>query len=900
MRKLSVRHCCGVVVIGLSVYAAAAAEPGVCIVDGARTATVVLPADLRGGDAYYAAFEISAYVGKITGRELTVVAEGCGVWGRKGRNRRLIPFDELPARPASDVEIHVGWTERLTGAVDRAAIEKLDIDGFVIKIEPTAVYLIGRKGWSTAYACFTFLEAFCDVRWYLPGELGEDVPRRDTLYVPRIDKVYEPAYRHRQYSGFQWRNQRELQRWGAHRKVRARLQYHHNLCRVFDVAKYGKQCPDLYPILGGKRRVPGVGNVAGWQPCLTHPKAVELAVEYAKDYFAKNPDAASISLGINDGGQYCECDRCMKVVDESLGEDRQRAPWFFAFANAVAARFDELFPNKVIGYLLYGQCHLPEGMKIHRRLIGFEVFPSYRLILPEAKAEYDERLAQIAESCPTFALYDWFYGDGLVVPRLQIRQAKYWLEHGYEMGARHVKAEAYMNWGLDGFKYWMHAKLMWDPSLDVDEMMDEFFPRYFRAAAAPMREYYRVVEEYSVRPVMKSFEIDEGEVMRPINFRFRYPEQFESFPPGAVEACEPLLDEAEKRAESYIVRERVRYCRAAFEVAKMMTTRYHLTRDAIPLLGEPGTLARGMPLLARALSRDLDVDQYYAWVLRGDDFCVRYPEHSMFGGVTLARSTAASTLGQQIIAELRKIRPRQLTADTISRTVDRTLTAALAQIPDSDARNAAQVAVGPFARKIVLCKRARAPGIDGRLDDACWRDAEACSDFAAIGTGRSATYRTEARVAYDGKTMYGAYRCFQDPSLLLAWTVARDGRVWREDGIEFLLNRPDDTSKDQNFQIIANTQGNIYDSYLGDSKWDGDIRIATAVEPDSYTVEFSVPLAQIGIDPARDRFLRVNMVRNVYARKTLHTGREKEISSWYLAHFGNLDPRARGWLVFGK
>jgi hypothetical protein len=205
--------------------------------------------------------------------------------------------------------------------------------------------------------------------------------------------------------------------------------------------------------------------------------------------------------------------------------------------------------------------------------------------------------------------------------------------------------------------------------------------------------------------------------------------------------------------------------------------------------------------------------------------------------------------------------------------------------------------VAPFARKIVLCNRAPAPKIDGRLDDPCWKHAPVCSGFAAIGTGRPADHRTEVRLVHDGKCLYAAVRCYQDTSTLLAWTTKRDGRLWREDGVELLLNLPTDTSKDQNFQVIANTAGNLYDSYKGDVAWDGDIRVGTHAEPDAYTIELAIPLEPIGMTAAPGRFLRINLARNVYARKTLGTGKPKQVSTWYLAHFGNLDPRARGWLL---
>lgn len=297
----------------LCMAALAAAADTVQLVAPGQSGVIVVPGRPV-AEVSIAARELSQYVGKITGRELPVIAEGVGVF-RKVRGRtRLKLFSRGEARPTGKPEIHVGWTAKALKTVDKARVDKLDMDGHLIKITPDAISLVGPKPWSTAYACFTFLEEFCGVRWYMPGEIGEHVPRSASLAFAVTEKTYEPAYGHRQYSGFQWRNRPELKRWGMHQKVRARLLYHHNLWRVFPSSKYGKKYPDVYPILGGRRRVPGASVKSGWQPCLTHPKAVELTMEYARESFKKNPDLASISLGINDGGRYCECPRCITTV----------------------------------------------------------------------------------------------------------------------------------------------------------------------------------------------------------------------------------------------------------------------------------------------------------------------------------------------------------------------------------------------------------------------------------------------------------------------------------------------------------------------------------------------------------------------------------------------------------
>lgn len=896
------RRCLPLVLCVLTVAASRirAAEPTLTVVGPGLSTAVVIPGEPPpGAETFKAAAELVRCLETMTGTAPAFIAEGRGVHEWDGRRWRLKPFAPGAQRPQDAVELHVGWTALCLKTLDRAKVEELDIDGHQIKVTDGAVFLVGPKDWSTAYACFTFLEEFCGVRWFLPGAFGEVVPRQSTLAVTVGERTFEPAYQHRQYSGFQWRDDGECQRWGMHRKIRARLNYHHNLYNVFDVGKYGEKYPDLYPVIGGKRRIPGPGNKGGWQPCLTHPQAVNIAMDYAREFFDRTPDASSISLGITDGGGYCECPRCLKLEDESLPHEAQRSVWFFRFANAVAERFDGLYPDKQIGYLLYGKCKaFPPGMRVHSRLVGFYVYPSFRLITPEGMNAFNEGVQDLTEHVTRFGLYDWFYGDSVCVPRLQIRQAKYWLQYGYTKGARHCKAEAYMNWGLDGFKYWIHSRLMWDPSLDVDAMLDEFFGLFFAASAEPMRAYFKVVERYTLAPVMLPVKTAEGEEMRPVNFRFRWPEQLLSFPPAAVRECEPHLARAEELAQSDLVRERVRYFRSAFTVAQRMTLRYHAATEATALMQTPETFSRGVAALARGMDRELDIEPLYEGPLKGDDFCVRFPPDSMFGGMTRARGEAASVLSRMVVASLRTLSGEGCSQEHVDATATRVLAQALSGITDEAALGAARVAVAPYVRKIALCERASAPHVDGLLDDFCWRSARQYSDLVQLGTGTPTEYETQFRATHDGARLYLAIRCYQDTRELLAWTRERDGRVWREDGVEVLLNLPEDTEPEQRFQVITNTKGNIFDYYNGSADWDGPIEVGTAIALGFYTVEMAIPLKRIGMDPEQKRFIRMNLARNVYGRKELKTGKAKELSAWYLTPFGNLDPRARGWLVF--
>lgn len=876
-----------------------AAEATVDLVKEGRETIIVVPASSKtDGEITKGAIELSHYIGRITKRQLPIKVEGKGVYLKKGKEGQIVALRDDRTQAGNTLEIHLGKTSRALREIDKNRLERLDRDGFVIKAGSDAVFLVGKNDVATRYASVTFLEEFCGVRWYLPGKFGEDIPKLETLPMPSMDKTYEPAYLQRWFSGLNpgWRNRNEIRQWQTRMKLRGRIKYSHNMGNVFNAAKYAKKYPDVFPLVAGKRQIPAPGSSSGWQPCFSNPKAVDIAVEYAKEYFAKYPEEQSISLGINDGNtNYCECDNCMKDVNLSAPMGERRSVQYYRFVNAVAKRFDAVLPDKMIGFLAYGQvATIPENIKLNPRLVPFLCDRCHKLIDPKEVTKFNERLTYVSQHAKQFGFHDLFYGNEVTMPRMQIHQAKYYLEHGYKMGARYIKTEAYPNWGLDGFKYWMYARLMWDPSLSVDDMLDEIFLRFFKEAAEPMREYFRIVEKYTVNPIYMS-------PTRMANFAYKQADQFMTFPPEAVEECEPLLEKAQKMARTPIVRERVNYFRNAFTVTKIMTLRYHYSKQAFDCLQKPETVPEGIALLAKIQDKSLDVKDYYKRVLDADKYCVRYPVPSEFAGLSRCLAKVSSSLSDKVVDKLRLSGKQSITQDKLHKTVAETFKAFCASISDPQLLETAQKSLLPSVNKIMLCDKAPAPKIDGQLDDKCWNNAPVYSNFYELGSGFPAPQRTEVRVVHDGERLYVAVRCYQDTKEMLVWTQNRDQRVYYEDGIEFLLNKPDDTDAKDRLHIIFNTRGNIYDEYKGASAWDGDIERKVTVDKDYYTIEFSVLLKEADFDINKDRFAKINFVRNFYGYdRQKWRGIRPEISNWFTSVDNNVDVKGRGWIIFNK
>src|SRR6185369_3414420 len=87
-----------------------------------------------------------------------------------------------------------------------------------------------------------------------------------------------------------------------------------------------------------------------------------------------------------------------------------------------------------------------------------------------------------------------------------------------------------------------------------------------------------------------------------------------------------------------------------------------------------------------------------------------------------------------------------------------------------------------------------APVIDGKLDDAVWKQAAVFKDFYQTNPGDNIapSKPTEAMIGYDAKTLYIAFHCFDEPDKVRA-TVAKRDQILEEDNVQIYL----DTYNDQ-------------------------------------------------------------------------------------------------------
>lgn len=242
--------------------------------------------------------------------------------------------------------------------------------------------------------------------------------------------------------------------------------------------------------------------------CVSNPRVRELAARYALDYFGAHPDAPSISLEPSDGGGWCECKACTKI-----GPPSERVA---LLVNYVAKALEKDYPGKYIGILAYYTHADAPHCQLHPRIVV-----SLATAL-SGKKSMDERLNEWSRVCQNLGVYEylsvmeWHFG---LPAKSRIANLSYLakkIPYYYQKHVRFFTGQATGGaWGGHGLGYYVLSRLLWDTgeAAHVQDIVDDFLVKAFGDAAAPMREYWRVVDASQAKPGSGAFFLDRASRM---------------------------------------------------------------------------------------------------------------------------------------------------------------------------------------------------------------------------------------------------------------------------------------------------------------------------------------------------------------------------------------------------
>jgi len=165
---------------------------------------------------------------------------------------------------------------------------------------------------------------------------------------------------------------------------------------------------------------------------------------------------------------------------------------------------------------------------------------------------------------------------------------------------------------------------------------------------------------------------------------------------------------------------------------------------------------------------------------------------------------------------------------------------------------------------VLIPKAPEAPTLDGRLDDACWRDIE-WLDFRRLDGGpEKPKHPTAAKLAATDTALYVAFRCADpSPDQLVSRQRARDANVWEDDSVEVFLRLGPEPNRNY-YHVIVNPHGSTLDDLGGDNAWQPDLSVATAKGKGHWSVEIAIPLSELKLPDDRAKLAgawRLNLTR---------------------------------------
>jgi hypothetical protein len=473
------------------------------IISGKPNARIIIPAKPSFLETYSAS-ELQKYLRLISGGELPILNEG------------TVYNDKF------NYSFFIGKTRKAAEAGTGPVEEKMGHDGFELKSLKDGIIIQGINELSPLFGVYELLERFFDVRWFMPGETGEYYPLNKTLQIGQINLVYKPSFAVRWISTGEWSLH---QRMNAYVKVAGRsvgINWkwgYHTYGKLIPPEIYYSEHPEYFALVKGKRTVTLDPKDQGNQLCTTNPDVIREIAKNLIDTLAANPGINIINFSPDDNQRFCECENC-RALDEPgrdwLGRNSNR---FAVFNNEVAKIVKEKYPDvliKVGAYEMYARPPLDKNYKpennilfqvchlwfCHNHPLGSDMCKEGVTFQPKERflpnREFEKILDQWLKLSPHLFIYEYYQISGMTranLPWPVIHTMRSDIPYYRNKGIEGFYTQTSDDWSKLGLNFYVAAKLCWNADLNVDDLIDDYFDKFYGPAAKPAKDYFMTMEK---------------------------------------------------------------------------------------------------------------------------------------------------------------------------------------------------------------------------------------------------------------------------------------------------------------------------------------------------------------------------------------------------------------------
>lgn len=371
--------------------------------------------------------------------------------------------------------------------------------GYVISRKGASIVIEGKDPEGLANGIYGFLQDILGARWYWDSSIGFQ-------WVGPAPRSF-PDRKWDEVPAFIMRNMYPMEIEFARRnRLISRYHFNHALAKIFTKSVYASH-PEAFSIVNGRRVAPKGSGGEDPQPNFAETITTEIAADAALEYFSLHPEALSFSLSTNDNvlfDQSAETEALVTPLDFFRGKPNY-TDMVFAFNNAVAERvfnqagqWENAFGvPRYLPSLAYYWTEQSPTIPVHPRVMPILTSDRAQWHDPAYRAEDKALISRWADSgADVLATWDYYFGAPYPYPR----QFNQWIAESipylYANNVRAFFSQLPTVWGMDGAKAWLASRLLWDPSLSSQDLLEEYYTNFFGTAAEPMRAFYEFAEAY--------------------------------------------------------------------------------------------------------------------------------------------------------------------------------------------------------------------------------------------------------------------------------------------------------------------------------------------------------------------------------------------------------------------
>lgn len=398
------------------------------------------------------------------------------------------------------------------------------------KIIGNQLHLVGASSYQTLETVYTFLEEELGCKFLAPN--AEFIPHNKSVtingnysYSPKIKTrtVHSKLF----YEHTDFAVKRRVTTEGfPHFIPEARV---HTFHKFIPEKTYYQSHPEYFALVKGKR--------LPTQLCLSNDTVFHIIRDSVSALFNRYPNSSVLSVSQDDNTQYCTCSRCA----ETDAMEETPAASVIKLVNRIA----RAFPDKTIETLAYQYTRkAPKNLRPEKNVLVTlcSIECDRSAPIAEKSKDFEKDLKEWGNLGATLRIWDYTTQfTNFLAPFPNLETLKPNINLFVENNANWVfEQHSHNTSDLFELRSWLMSKLLWNPSLSYDSLLNEFCQSYYGKAGPSLEQYVK--------------ELHQGIKKYPKFFLFLYGDPAQAFnswlDAASIQHFNKLFDEAQQHIKN--------------------------------------------------------------------------------------------------------------------------------------------------------------------------------------------------------------------------------------------------------------------------------------------------------------------------------------------------------------